>query len=374
MRVLSPHIENPTAPRGLSRYFPPPKFLAMPAVGLDISDTAVRFIEFVGNGTHFRVGRFGARSLPAGVIVGGYIEKKDELARAIRSLQTEFKLDFVRVSLPDEKAYLFKTQIPKMPEREIRGAIELRLEENVPIPPANAVFGYHIIDSQKKESEHLDVAVTVVPQKVAAAYVEVLEKGGVTTISFEISARSVANAVLSPEDHTPVLVVNFGEARTGISVVADGAVSFISTIPLGEDAIVSALAKHFEVSEKEAYEIKEKRGFVKTGENITLFRSLASELSAITEEIKKVLVYWQTHGGGAETVEEIRKIILVGRGSDLAGFSEYLSESVGKPVGQGHVWRNAFSLGAYIPPIPMRDALDYAAAIGLALPREWNFE
>jgi len=35
----------------------------------------------------------------------------------------------------------------------------------------------------------------------------------------------------------------------------------------------------------------------------------------------------------------------------------------------GNVWRNTFSFEEYIPPILFDESLDYAAAVGLALPK-----
>jgi hypothetical protein len=36
----------------------------------------------------------------------------------------------------------------------------------------------------------------------------------------------------------------------------------------------------------------------------------------------------------------------------------------------GNVWVNMFNLNSYLPPIPFRDSLKFAAAVGLAAPYE----
>jgi Tfp pilus assembly PilM family ATPase len=44
--------------------------------------------------------------------------------------------------LPEEKAYLFTTSIPKVAQKDIRSAIEFKMEENVPIPASDLVFDF----------------------------------------------------------------------------------------------------------------------------------------------------------------------------------------------------------------------------------------
>ena len=95
-------------------YFPPPRFLEMPAVGLTISDDAVSAIELVRRRDAYAVGRFGRRPLLKESIMGGYVNDKDAVVGEPRKLKNELKLDFVDASLSEEKAYLFQTSIPKV--------------------------------------------------------------------------------------------------------------------------------------------------------------------------------------------------------------------------------------------------------------------
>src|SRR3989344_2544061 len=58
-------------------FFPPPRLLTMPSVGLDISDTAITFIELLLRPEGFEVGRFGRRLIPEGGIISGYVNDGD---------------------------------------------------------------------------------------------------------------------------------------------------------------------------------------------------------------------------------------------------------------------------------------------------------
>ena len=118
----------------------PPSYLEMSAAGLDISDQAIRFMEFAKSKDGLIPTLFGEEKLPQGVIVSGEINKKDELIKILSSIKRKYRLNFVKVSLPEEKAYFFKTEIPKVENSEIRQTIEFRLEENVPVRADEALL------------------------------------------------------------------------------------------------------------------------------------------------------------------------------------------------------------------------------------------
>ena len=85
------------------KFFPPPQFLQMPAVGLDISDEACRFAELIETRKGLVVGRFGEKVIPRGVIESGEVKKIDDLRAVFKEMRKEHGLEFVNVSLPGRK-------------------------------------------------------------------------------------------------------------------------------------------------------------------------------------------------------------------------------------------------------------------------------
>src|SRR3989344_1351735 len=94
------------------QFFPPPEFLQMSAVGLDISDASLRFVELIETRKGFTIGRFGYRAIPRGIIESGEIKKIADFRAILIDIKKEHNLEFVAVSLPEEKAYLFDATIP----------------------------------------------------------------------------------------------------------------------------------------------------------------------------------------------------------------------------------------------------------------------
>ena len=112
-----------------SDLFPVPAFLEMRPMGLAISERAVHVVEFIKGPHGFTLGRFGMREIPAGAIKEGYVNDKAVVTDVLSSLQKELSIEFVNASLPEEKAYVFKTKFPRAGGVvDFRHSIELRLE------------------------------------------------------------------------------------------------------------------------------------------------------------------------------------------------------------------------------------------------------
>lgn len=348
-----------------SKFFPTPKFLKMPAVGLDISDQSVRFIELVPRGADYVLGRFGQKKIPLGVMESGKIKDTDGIKRILASLNAEHKLSFVNVSLPEEQAYLSRMTLPYVKKSELHDSIELQLEEYIPLRAEEAIFDYEIISESEQE---YDLEVSALPRAVAESYFRLFSGTGLIPLVFEIEAQAIARAVFPEKDHQTHMIIDFGEVRTSLSVVSGGVVMFTSTLDIGGHTLNAAIEKTFNVKPEEAERMKKEYGLVKNSGNKELFFTLMHPISILKDEINKHFIYWHTHPEpGEKEREKIKDIVLCGGDSNLLGFSDYLAANLKVPVSVANVWVNVNSFDDYVPEISLKDSLCYATAIGLSL-------
>lgn len=349
------------------KFFPPPQFLQMPAVGLDISDVSMRFVELVEKRKGFVIGRFGERPITRGIIESGEVKKVAELRAIFSDIKKAYDLEFVSVSLPEEKAYLFELRLPVMKYDDVRGAIELELEEHVPIGARDALFDYDIIDEDELA---INVSVSVVPRALVDGYLEAFSGSGITPVAFEIEAHSIARSVIPEGDKGTFMTVDFGRTRTGIAIISEGVVQFTSTVPVGGGALTDAIAKNLKVSHEEAEKIKHEKGISGNNANEDISLAIMSTVSILRDEVSRHQTYWQGHTddyGKKRTL--IQKVYLCGGDSNLTGFSSYLASGLSVPVELANAMINVNTLDKYIPEISFNDSLRYATALGLALRR-----
>jgi len=350
------------------RLFPPPKIIKMPAVGLDISDESIHFVELKEVKDGFVISNFGRRDIPRDVIKSGKINNGRELVKILASVKDEISSTFVNVSLPEQSAYLFKLRIPKMKTSEIRGNIDIRLEDNVPISARDAVFDYDVIRWGDKKDPTTDAEISVLPRIVVENYLTVLGDAGLTPLLLEIEAQAIARSVIPKGDDGTFMIMDFGKTRTGLSIVSNGITRFTSTVDIGGFALTMAIEKALKVKPEEAERLKRENGVVKRDENEELFLTMMSIIGVLREEISKHYIYWHTHEDQyGRKRPKIEKIFLCGGDANLEGLTGYLSAGLGVGVELSNVMVNVNSFEKYIPKINFNDSLHYATAIGLAL-------
>lgn len=354
---------------GLLHFFPTPKILTMPSVGIDISDTSIKFFEFVNTKHGKGFGRYGEKTIPSGIIEAGTIKDVEKLSKALGNLKKEHDLDFIRASLPEEKVYLFKTWVPRnTKENEIRNAIEFKLEENVPIAPDEAIFDYDIQRDSDSDGKEIEVSVAVFPRQTIEQYTDAFKGAGLTPLSFEVEAQAMARSVIRRGDEGTYMIIDFGKMRTGLGIVSNGMLAFTSTLDVVGDTLTTAISEHFSVTKEEADRIKSDSDFVKNKDNSELFKLMIDTISELKDEILRHYRYWNTRiDQRGQKMPKIEKIILCGGSSNLVGITEYLSGGIKIKAERANVWMNAISFDDVIPEIDYPHSLGYATVIGLAL-------
>lgn len=311
--------------------FPTPNFLDVPYTGIAISDDFIRCIKFVRKNKDLVIDFFLEKPLPSGLIVSGDIKNSLEVSNILGEIKKELKIDFVKVSISEENAYLFNAKIPKINPNEIKGAIEFKMEENVPISSSELVFDY-VITTPHGHRDHVDVVVSALPTKISDDYVEITQRAGLSILSLEIESQAVARAILPKNCTSTYLIVYLDKQKIGLYVASAGIVHFTSTISTKEKKV--------------------------------------NDLQFISNEIKKLYSYWHTLK--ENTGEEDKKInnIVVCGGEANEEVVSYLATNTKTEVYLCNVWTNVFDINKNVPPIPFKQSLDFATAIGLALPQD----
>ncbi|MDP3661390.1 MAG: pilus assembly protein PilM [bacterium] len=314
----------------LYRLFTPPKFLTMPAAGIEIGDAFVRAISFAGSIGFLKVSWWQEEALPHGAVSGGIINDRGVVVDTLRKIRVAHGFSFAHLSIPEQQSYLCEIQAPTVSPEEARAAIELHLEEQVPIRVNDAVFD--AVANERVHTiagAHRSYRVAAAQKKIVEAYSLVCNEAGIAPLSFDIEACSVARAVVGARDARSLLILNMSEDDTGLYVVDGGVVRFASTVPLV-------------LGEKVAEEITH----------------------ALAGEVARVREFWETHG---DAHEKIHEVVVCGRGSAFPHNLSALSSVLNLPVLPASVWQNAFAVDEAVPPIPRDESLRFAVPIGLAL-------
>ncbi len=350
-------------PSPVFRAFPPPEYLTMPAVGLDISDYAVKHVFIRRYGRHFHLDSVGKLDLPLGVVEDGIIKDPDTLVRVLERIREEHGYTHTHLSLPEAHAYLFQFEVPHGAEAELRQLIEFSLKEHVPIDAQDAVFDFSIMEERERSRS---VNVSVYPSAISQVYVDAVRAAGFNILSVEIEGQATARALLPPTGTEPTIIIDLGRSQAGFSISANGSVIFTANLEIGGDRFTRAVARGLDVSFQEAERMKREHGFRDTRANSAVHQMLRGVVDELCEAIRRHLMYWQLHATDDST-KEIRSVVLVGGNANMPGLSEYMSVVLDVKVTVGNVWTNIFSFNEYLPEMHRTESLEFATATGLAM-------
>lgn len=347
---------------------PPPTFMQLPSVGLDISDTSLKYIQFTpkyGRKITYQIERWGDIDIENGVLDRGKVFDVVKLASILKEVRQSIKTPFVRVSLPEERAYIFESTIrPGTPQSEIRSQLEFSLEGQVPISPRDSFFDYDIV---AEKDNTLTVSVVVYARETIMNYYEACKSAGLTPVAFEVEAQSISRSSLSGYDQDAHMIIDFGKTRTGVGIVYKSSLLYTSTIDIGGSDLSKSLRNVLgNKPESELTEIKNTQGLVPQQHDKSVYEALLPPMANIKDEIATRLRYWHSQDKNIKS-RPIKSIILCGGSSNLRGVTEYLTETLGVPTFRPDVWQNISFHKDFVPQIERRFSYGYATAIGLAL-------
>lgn len=344
--------------------FAPPRYIAPPLSGIDISTSGVKMARLTPSAHGLILGEYAQVRLPLGVYTDAEIVDRSAITGALITAAKAAGITAANVALPESKSYLFETTVLGAKKEEWRIAVEQHLDELVPLPPPETAFDIVGV-GQDKQGETL-VGGVGFARRIVDETLSVFDEAGIGVRALEGEPFAMARALLPPGDTSTTLIIDVGKTTTKMTIVTARIPRFATTIGIGGHALTLAVQKHFGVTEAEARKVKAERGIVPAPGNEDYLAAMLSTVSAIRDEIFRRLEYWQEKAALAGH-SPVSRAILAGGNASIRGLPEYLEGSLRIPVTAGDVFTNLASRDAWIPTLDYTESLAYVTAIGLAL-------
>ena len=339
--------------------FPTPKFIDFPTAGISVNESGLYFIKLARQRGKEILESYGFEEIPQGVLENGEIKKTADLVRVLSDLKRKHDLNFVKVSLPEDKAFLFRTSLPNISDYEIREALKFKIEENVPISLNEAVFDFYVTPDAS-DNRNKTLVVTVFPKEFLIPYLEVFEKGGLRPILFKVESQAISEALIEKGSLETFLIINIDRNKTGLYLSTGQLVQFSSSLNLGYPFLDSS--KLNSMGKKEVAIDHRESG-------AKIYQKAESQKDEVfKEEVGQLLSYWDSINSKNHLPGKIKKVIACGEGALNKNFLDYFSSHFPISLEQANIWTNIFSFEKYIPDLTFEESLKYGAAAGLAIP------
>ncbi len=356
------HLSN------LSRFvhtqFAPPKYLAMPTFGVDLSAGGVKVALPTEHLHGLELGVYGEGRLSVNAMSGGELADKAEIVTVLRDLKRKYHVEQAYVALAESRGYLFEASVEGTTKEVWHAEVEKHIEEYVPLPPGDIVFDIALLAQEGNTAHIVGIGYA---RRVIEETLSVFEESGIRIAAVSSETFALPRALLPFGDTSTVLIIDIGRTSTKLLVTSHGIPRLATTLDIGGHALTLAVQKYFGVTEDEARRVKAEKGLVPGPGSEEYVAAMLSTLSVIREEIVRRFDYWESRKAAVAAHESISRVLLTGGNATIRGLPEYLETALKVPVELANVFTNFASPDDWLPTLEYSESLGYGTAIGLSL-------
>ena len=338
-----------------------------PIFGLDIGRGSLKVMQLEQVGSSPEIIGYGATNFDAQAIDKGVVVKPEVLAVAMhelfeKRLEGEITTRRVAVSLPDHRVFTRSIQLPALNHEELREAVQLEVEQYVPMQLQDLYLDYVATDSTQ---DSLHIFVVAASRRIVDSYLDLATKLGLEPILVEPAVMSTVRFLAQNKKQAAgaSIVVDFGSLMATVSIY-DKTTIATSSVPAGGLVFTEAIRNELGVSQEEANDIKTQFGLDFSEYQEQISKALKSPLEKVVAEIRRMLRYHAEHYSGREGIS---RIIILGGGANMPGLSSYLTDTLRIPATtNAHPW-GVFRYDRHLKMPPEADRQMYSTVAGLAV-------
>lgn len=286
----------------------------------------------------------------------GYLEEQLRTLLT-KNLVGKFDANYIFVTIPTINTFSRTLQLPIKIKNDLANAIDLEVEQYIPVPRAALGISYEIIN---QDAENLNVSLSAAPTVILDRVIQIARSVDLEPILIEPSMNSIARLIINTEKgNLNTLIIDMEVSYTDIAIL-DKVVRVSSSIETGARHFTQAISTHLDVPPEKAQQLKVLSGFSKGNLQDKLTEALRPPMDNILTEVNKIVRYNTDRLGG----QSIEQVIVVGNGSNIAGLSDFLTNELRLPVRIANPWQD-FNFGKL--PRPNRVAISrYLTVAGVA--------
>jgi type IV pilus assembly protein PilM len=353
-------------------------------VGIDIGSSSIKVVQLRASRGAAVLETYGEIALGpyAKVAIGKPVKiAPEKTAEALTDLMREASVTAHKggISIPFSSSLISILDLPKVDPESLKRIVPIEARKYIPVAVSDVALDWFVIPPQEGEGSAFDqlqdqkpvrakgqeVLLVAIHNDILNSYQKISANTGLAVDFYEIEVFSAIRAVI---DHgiAPVLLVDFGASTTKMYVVERGIVRLTHLLTMGGTHMTEMLANSMEWEFEKAERVKRERGLIDTNaysreENEKIKSALLSTLTRMFSEVNRVLLSY-----GQRYNKNVAKVVLIGGGASLPGFSDIAHSSLNAEV----VIASPFSrteTPAFLDDVLREIGPGFCVSIGLAL-------
>lgn len=318
----------------------------MSVIGLDVGDSHIKAVAIDKNGKNYRLDRYviSPSNALASEIFNEKSENIDAPAKAIKDFifNSDFSETKVVAVLPEFVVYSKVITLPRLPEKDLKTAIEWAAEEHIPRPMSevylkhielkpdvnkSGMLGNIVTEEVTGTSEYLIIAV---PKKIIDKYLKILNKAELDIVGMEPASISTIRSLITAHNlNYSSLIVNIGYSNVDFYLVIENNLRFVRSINFGISSMLRAICQELDISLIQANEYLYTYGLKKDALNGKIANTIMPVLELIQTEFKKSQNYIESRNiyKNPDGSNKIKQIIISGGGALIPEILVYFASS-----------------------------------------------
>lgn len=263
------------------------------------------------------------------------------------------------MTVPAAAAFMTTISFPRSLEHEIASAVPYEARKYVPIPIAEVLLEWMILEDAEARDE-ISVLLIAVSREVVEKCQRVAERSGIALRGIEVEPFSMVRSLVG-YDNTPTLVINFGHQSTTLVFADRGLIRMAHTLGHGSQDITRALERALAVSTDRAEQVKREVGISERIEEREITSVIIPIMETLFSEIERMISLYHRRAA-----HRIQKVNLTGGGSNLKGMVEFAASKFGLEVTRGSPFTRLVT-PAFLQPVLKEIGPAFSVAVGAAL-------
>lgn len=347
-------------------------------LGVDISQDGVKVVELKNSQGKPQLMTYGFSKSKVDGLKGALVDNINLTSTLLKEVIKQAKCESTNAiaALPTSKTYTYVLKIQEILKKDLRdpqkvkSILEVEAKKILPNQAQGMQFDYTVIDLEKYEmlkddevAKDVKFLITAAPDDMVKTYSDIFARAGINLVSLDIEAFALIRSLVG-KDKSLLMVVDFGQNATNLSIVNNGVPVFNRSVEIGGDAITKKLADTMGISLEEAEQYKLDLNILMQQQGLTeLPKPIAQAVAPVISEMKFLIKSYYEQVSNEKTVD---RVILTGGSSQLSGLVTHVERELDIKTFIGDPWARI------IHPTELKDVLNeigprYSVALGLAM-------
>ena len=339
-----------------------------PVLGLDVSSTTVKLLEFSRQGDGYRVENYAVRALPPNAVVEKNINDVEAVAQVIKAVvqSSRTRIKDAAVAVPGSSVITKVIEMPgDLSEDALETQISLEADQYIPYPLEEVAIDFDILGPSSKNPDQLDVLLAACRRENVDIRASMLGLADLHAKVVDVEAYTMERAFsliqeqLEDQEEQVVAIVDIGATMTTLSVLVDAKTIYTREQLFGGKQLTEEIQRRYGLSTEEAGLAKKQGGLPDDYEP----EVLEPFKDAVVQQVTRSLQFFFS----SSQYNDVDHIVLAGGVASLEGLAGLIEEKLGTSATVANPFANMSVSSRVNAAALTNDAPSLMIATGLAL-------